>query len=129
MDDLLNLLRDAEIELHQRSTRCDRSRVDALLHESFVEFGRSGTRYDKNSILSFLERDEERGTVLSQDYAVAILSADAALLTYKSAIVDDSNEVHQFALRSSIWLKTADSWNLRFHQGTPTDPFAIEETR
>lgn len=125
VDDLLRLLRRAETVLHQPSTRRDTSQVQALLHESFLEFGRSGTSYDRVEILDLLASEESVGRVLSQDFALTPLGASAALLTYKSASVDDSGEIHRYTLRASIWIHTPDGWKIRFHQATPTDAFEV----
>ena len=123
MDELLELLRRVEVSLHDPSTRRDASKVEALLHESFLEFGSSGTRYDRAAILDLLGSEELGGRVLSQDFAVTSLGTNAALLTYRSMIIDDSKKVHRHTLRASIWVQTPDGWKLRFHQGTPTAAF------
>lgn len=127
MDELVALLRQAEISLHQPNTRCDASKVQSLLHESFLEFGRSGTTYDRGAILNLLASEKPNGRVLSQDFAVMSLGTNAALLTYRSAIVDNSEEIHRHTLRASIWIHTSDGWKLQFHQGTPTESFKIAD--
>ncbi len=125
MDELFVLLKHAEVALHQPSTRRDTAKVQALLHESFLEFGRSGTRYDRAAILDLLASEESNGRVLSQDFALDLLGTGAALLTYRSASVDDSGKIHRHTLRASVWIHTPDGWKLTFHQGTPTEAFTI----
>jgi hypothetical protein len=125
MDGLLKLLRSAEIELHQSSTRRDPSRVGTLLHESFLEFGRSGRSYDRSAILDLLESEEHTGEVLAQDFVVVELSRNAALLTYRSAVMDEHGNAQRHTVRSSVWVQTTDGWKLRFHQGTPTAEFEV----
>ncbi len=125
MDELLELLRNAEIELHKPGTRRDTSQVRALLHESFLEFGRSGASYDRAAILDLLASEEPIGLVLSQDFALTPLGDSTVLLTYKSACLDDSGEIHRYTLRASIWILTTDGWKIRFHQATPTEAFDV----
>jgi hypothetical protein len=43
-DDLLRHLRELEVKLHQPEIRRDPSRLDELLHESFIEFGRVASK-------------------------------------------------------------------------------------
>ena len=126
MDELLDLLMRAEVALHQPSTRRDTSQVQAILHESFLEFGRSGISYDRAAILDLLASEESDGRVLAQDFAVTPLGATAALLTYRSASIEVSGEAHRHTLRASIWINTSDGWKLRFHQGTPTEAFKVD---
>ena len=125
MNELLERLRTAEVALHEPSTRHDPSKVEALLHDPFLEFGRSGVSCDRADALQFLASQESDSRILSQDFAITPLSAGVALLTYRSASIDASGAVGKYTLRASIWMCTPDGWKLRFHQGTPSEPFEI----
>ena len=125
--DLLRQLRDLEVELHQPSVRSDIKRLHALLHDSFVEFGRSGRRYCKADILRELPLETSPKAVWSQDFSVTHIAADVALLTYRSADLGKDDDVSRPTLRSSLWLLTEHGWQMKFHQGTPTDSFSIHE--
>ena|SRR6056297_3262299 len=124
-DELLEHLRAAEVALHKPGTRHDPSKVEALLYHPFLEFGRSGVSYDRAEVIRFLASEELDSRILSQDFAIMRLSADVALLTYRSASIDASGAVSKYTLRASIWMCTPDGWKLRFHQGTPSEPFEI----
>ncbi len=121
---LLRHLRELEVALHQPEVRKNPARLDELLHESFAEFGRSGRSYDRAEILKFLSLELLPGGVWSQDFTLAEIAEGVALLTYKSACVDSNGELRLHTLRSSLWQRTARGWQVRFHQGTPTDAFA-----
>jgi hypothetical protein len=126
--DLLQHLRELEVALHQPAVRLDPARLDALLHESFAEFGRSGRRYNRADILEFLRIEIPPGPVWSQEFTVAEIAEGIALLTYKSAYVDANGELCRHTIRSSLWQRTARGWQIRFHQGTPTDSFPKNAT-
>ena len=123
MDELLQHLREREVALHQPGVRADVNRLEELLHESFAEIGRSGRSYSRADILGELPLENTSSSVLSQDFCVAVVTNGVALLTYKSAHVDSDGTISCHALRSSLWLHTAQGWQVRFHQGTPTDAF------
>ena len=127
-DALLSTLRNLEIALHQPEVRSDIVRIDALLHDSFSEFGRSGRRYSKADVLKELPLEKSSAIVLSQDFSVAVIADGVALLTYKSAQLNGSGEVSRCTLRSSLWQRTARGWQMRFHQGTPTNAFPVTPT-
>lgn len=127
--DLLEQLRSLEVELHQPSVRSNVKRLDTLLHDSFAEFGRSGGSYCKADILRELPLETRHAAVWSQDFSVAHIADDTALLTYKSAHFDENGEASRYTLRSSLWLRTKRGWQMRFHQGTPTDAFARHDTK
>jgi hypothetical protein len=127
-DDLLQQLRDLEVALHNPDVRCNPARLDELLHDSFTEFGRSGRSYSRADILEFLSLEVPPRPIWSQDFTVAEISEDIALLTYKSAYIETNGELGLHTLRSSLWQRTARGWQMRFHQGTPTDAFAKSAT-
>ena len=106
-DDLLQHLRDLEIALHQPAVRQDQARLDELLHESFAKFGSSGRRYSKADILESLPLEAAPGAIWSQDFAVAKITDGVALLTYRSAHMDEKEELSRHTLRSSLWQRTA----------------------
>ena len=121
--DLLEQLRDLELDLQSLAVRRDRARLGELLHEAFVEFGRSGQRYDKANILEQLPSERAPEAMWSQDFELLELAEGVALITYRSASVNEDGKLFRFSLRSSLWQRTAHGWQMRFHQGTATKPF------
>lgn len=63
--------------------------------------------------------------LVADGFALARLGPDSALLTYRSASVAEDGTAGRHTLRSSVWLRTALGWQMRFHQGTPTAPFDL----
>lgn len=122
-DALLERLRGLELEVQRLEVRRDRARLDELLHESFLEFGRSGRRYVKADILEELPQDPNPMVMWSQDFEVAELADGLALLTYRSASVDENGDLFRHSRRASLWQLTEHGWQMRFHQGTATEPF------
>lgn len=125
---LLSVLRTLECALHEPRVRRDRARLDALLHPSFSEFGRSGNAYTKTEIVALLLNEQEAVWVHAQDFRVLELAVDVALLTYKSAHVTEGGVLERQSLRSSIWKLGTSGWQLLFHQGTATTAFAQNAT-
>jgi hypothetical protein len=110
------------MELHDPTVRKNQTRLNQLLHESFLEIGRSGDIYDKARILNSLE-SESTHSVWSQDYGHQKISRNLIVLTYRSAHIGPENVLSRFSRRSSLWEKVGRVWKLRFHQGTPTSEF------
>lgn len=122
--DLLDVLRQLEVELHLEATRSNTARMDMLLHPDFEEFGRSGRRFTRDETLAeFTNSGAHLPKVVSDCFEVSQLGENMALLTYVSAHEDESGHLHRFSLRSSLWVLTSQGWKMRFHQGTPTDGF------
>ena len=116
-----NIIGSLEQALHQFDVRRDPATLEKLIHPDFIEFGRSGTRYDKAAIKQQLLTEPRAKTKShSQDYQLAQLGPDVVQLTYKSAQQDDDGQLGNYTWRSSIWQRVDDQWQIRFHQGTPT---------
>lgn len=106
-----------ETALWQSATRFDRAFMDSVLAEDFLEFGRSGRRYDRQAILD--------GTPYAIDCELPLpelelrpIAAGVVLVAYTSRVIEDG--VTLVGRRSSLWSRAADGrWVLRFHQGTP----------
>ncbi|MFW7224862.1 MULTISPECIES: DUF4440 domain-containing protein [unclassified Serratia (in: enterobacteria)] len=118
----LSQIQALEVELHQPTTCCAPKRVAALLHEDFEEIGRSGLRYDKRQTVAALEMETDYPPIFAEAFKLAQISEGAVLLTYKSFQRDAQGRAVRCTERSSIWLlKDKEGWQMRFHQGTPTD--------
>ena len=120
---LLLLLKALEVELHTPDTRCGAAKLNALLHDDFREFGRSGAVYAKADILSRLPAQAQHAVVVSDRFELRRLSKVAAQLTYRSAHLLADGSFDGFTLRSSVWERSILGWQMSFHQGTPTAPF------
>ena len=89
-----------------------------LIDDEFVEFGSSGTIYDKTDIIDWSASDDPSERA-GQQFKARYLSDDVILLTYISSIKENPSAVSKQALRSSIWRSTEGRWRMVFHQGTP----------
>ena len=118
MSPLLQELQALEVELHHPGVRCSRERLEQLLHPEFHEVGRSGRTYNRETIVNFLASQGSQPVIRSEEFSVALLAPGVALLTYRSAHVEQDVSLVNHTLRSSIWLKASQGWQLRYHQGT-----------
>jgi hypothetical protein len=116
MADVEIVLRELEESMWLPRTRFDRDYMDRVLHPAFFEFGRSGRQWTRAETLS-----AEPSDIVAELYEFAVhqVSADAALVTYISAV--HGGQLH-LSNRSSLWVHDGDRWLLRFHQGTPVFP-------
>jgi hypothetical protein len=115
---LLQELQALEVELHHRGARCNRKRLEELLHPEFYEVGRSGRTYDREAIVNSLSSEDPQTVLTSGEFSVSVFGPEVALLTYRSAQLEPSGHLARHTLRSSLWLKVGTAWQLRYHQGT-----------
>jgi hypothetical protein len=120
---MLDTLRELEVRLHEPAVRGDPEQLGALLHPAFREFGRSGAQYSRDATLAEFVDVAQPYRIWSQDFVAEPLAEGLVLLTYRSAHVDDAGGLDRHTLRTSLWQRTDHGWQLRFHQGTPTEPF------
>lgn len=110
-------LRELETALHRREVRNSRQAVSDLLADEFIEFGSSGTVYNKAQIIEALEKESVDVKIAVRDFAVREIAPGVALITYISERVDPGGNPGS-ALRSSIWKLIDGRWQMIFHQGT-----------
>jgi hypothetical protein len=119
MNALLPELQLLEVELHHPGVRCNCERLEQLLHPDFHEVGRSGRTYDRETVITHLAAQQLQPLVVSDSFSLAELAPGTVLLMYRSAHFEAGQKLVNHTLRASVWLKTAQGWQLRYHQGTP----------
>src|SRR5690348_5525501 len=104
------------LTLEQRlaSGRLPALEAAALLADDFVEFGASGKVWTKQEILAAMEngRAIERTFV---NFTVREVGPSTCFVTYQLIDADGRS-----SLRSSLWRRVDEDWQMLFHQGTLT---------
>ncbi|WP_199155641.1 DUF4440 domain-containing protein [Chromobacterium sp. ASV23] len=120
-ESLVQTLSRLEAELHQPAVRRNGACVRALLHPDFEEVGRSGRLYSREALVGALANEAEGSAaevITADSYVATDLGQGIALLTYRSARKQEDGRLERHTLRSSIWVRVAGEWQLRYHQGT-----------
>ncbi len=105
-------IKAAELDLMSSSTRHNSSRVRTLLHENFVEIGRSGRRWTRVEIVAALAEEDDRPPPDVDEWTFVNLSSQLVLVTYR---IRGAGGVSRHA---SIWDVRTEPPQIRFHQGT-----------
>ena len=107
-----------ELELLQPAVRADAQRLDALLADEFLEVAATGRSFGKSEVMHRLPT--EAGIAFAaEDMRVQMLAPEVALVTYVAQrTVGESTSVSK---RCSLWVSTGSRWQLRYHQGTPSE--------
>lgn len=118
-------IRALEESLFDYAVRQDPERLNVLLHDDFFEVGFSGQQYDKNAITQLLHNlPQQDSPPHTQNYRFNELAEGLVQVFYDSAAVDADGKLSMHARRTSIWQNSIAGWQIKFHQGTPADPFA-----
>ena len=112
-----------EHEMWSEDKRFDLPFQEERFASDFMEFGRSGRTYTRAQIIR-----TDRSPIEAQLKSLVVheLNSATALVTYESEAKFGSEVEH--ALRSSVWVRTATGWQMRFHQGTPCQPNTLVAT-
>ncbi|MEN6357621.1 MAG: nuclear transport factor 2 family protein [Armatimonadota bacterium] len=110
-----DLVKQKELSLLKPEIRRSRELLARLLADVFLEFGSSGGVYNKKGILENLPNC---GTVYqAKNMEARTLSHDVIQTTFRT-IQTKTDGTASESLRSSIWKKIDDEWQMLFHQGT-----------
>src|SRR5437764_5640195 len=103
-------------ELHLLDPEIRRRPEEAgrLLHRDFAEFGASGRIWDREPVLEAMAADPGSATETQHMHGLR-LAPGVVLLTYRVSGTEGTT------LRSSVWRRDDEGWQLVFHQGTRRD--------
>ncbi|ATL31351.1 DUF4440 domain-containing protein [Streptomyces formicae] len=106
---------EGELRLLDPEVRASPELFGALMHPEFTEFGSSGTRWDRASIMRALMAAPDPGSrpTTTSGMRGVQLADDVVHLTF------DTDDNGRRAHRSSLWRRTEDGWRIWFHQATP----------
>jgi hypothetical protein len=111
-------LHQFEISMLQPEVRASRDRLNELIADDFIEFGRSGRTYDKITLLAALAQESGADPAPTVTDFQARFEADTVvLITYRSTRASGSPPT--VTNRSSLWRLRDERWQMTFHQGTP----------
>ncbi|MDB6124484.1 MAG: RNAse [Pedosphaera sp.] len=112
-----SFLFELEKQLHSFEVRSSASKLSSLLSPNFFEHGSSGKIWTRNDILERLPTEDGAIKIQSRDYKAIPLAADVVLITYIS-VSQEGDVICGECLRSSLWRKNPNGWQMEFHQGT-----------
>jgi hypothetical protein len=110
-------LRSLEERLLTQPVRASYDELSALLAPEFLEIGSSGTRHDRSFVLETLPVEPAAQRTLSQ-FEHRTLAPGLVQVFYRTRW-HRAGEPDRHALRTSIWRRRDDSWQMLYHQGTP----------
>lgn len=111
MSDVVKL----EIEILKGSIRKDPEKLNELISEDFIEFGGAGIEYNKQQIIEAL-LNEKNIEWDYEDLKSRNISDDVIMVNYIA--IKKENDTETKSLRTSIWKKSKDKYQMVFHQGT-----------
>ena len=104
-------------------TFCDDiQNLNNRIHDEFIEFGKLGQVFDKNSIIEYLNNLDTDRDIEILSFQTKNIKEDLIIVNY----ISYEKEIKIKALRTSIWKKECSDWKLYFHQGTITKIDTIE---
>lgn len=117
---LIQELLKLELELMDPKRRRDPATLAHLLTEDFLEFGKSGRTFNKTEILAAIANPAagQIETLQVEDFQARMLASNCALTTYRINVRAPGIS----SLRSSIWIRSTNGWQMCFHQGTVVPP-------
>ena len=116
-DNLLTILRAAEIAVLDAQRTVDVDAIAALLADDFEEIGSGGKHYDRAGVLHALASAAPLQAAAVQDFSLRRLAPDLALTRFRTVLQRGEHTSH--SMRSSLWRREPAGWRIVFHQGTP----------
>lgn len=106
-----------EQRLQSQATRRDAEEISQLLADDFIEFGASGGVWTKADVAEQLPLEAFTQRTISE-FTAKPLSEHTILVTYHCHSAANDQRCATKSLRSSIWRRQGEQWQMVFHQGT-----------
>lgn len=117
MENLKEIIYKLETDLLKPEIRSSREKLNDIIADDFIEYGNSGLVYDKSIILERLPKGNSP-TYTLYDFDFAILSENIIQTRFKTDNVN-LDGIKISSLRTSLWRRNNNEWQIFFHQGTP----------
>jgi len=116
MTELEKTIYDLEMSLLTPRVRSSFNELNTILADDFREFGSSGLVYTKQNILERLPKEDGETIYNVSDFEITELTSDIVMANFKTERIKGGEQVN--SLRTSLWRRHGDSWQMFFHQGT-----------
>jgi len=115
---LINVI-ELEKELMRDETRQSQQRLKELLHEDFQEYSQSGYSYGKQYVLdAFMDYQPGEKSYEPKNFTARYLDQNLIQINFETYSIPRNETKLRAALRSSLWKKQGNQWQMIFHQGT-----------
>lgn len=118
MDSLALEIKQMELTLLHTDMQAQPSLIDELLAEEFEEIGNDGCTQSRQSVVEWLMSKDNQLKWTLEDFRIKCLSNDLVMAIYRTNTKHHMAEKHKGSIRSSIWRRRGDSWEIIFHQAT-----------
>lgn len=122
--EIVSALKEREPIFHNDPPNADRSYLEALIAEDYVEVGGSGRIYSRERVIDTVvdryDREEPAVEYNVDDFAVRQIAPQIYLATYTLS-QPDGHET-RVTRRSTIWTDSTGNWQVVYHQGTVVAP-------
>ena len=116
LETILSELSAREPIFHRPEFGTTREDFEAMMAPEFWETGASGRQYSRNFVLDTLEKRHahpQEDLWQTSEFRCQRIAPDLYLLTY--TLLQDGVRLTR---RATIWRRTAEGWQIVYHQGT-----------
>lgn len=119
---LFDVLTGLELRLLQADVRANPGALDALIDDSFVEFGSCGRAFRKSETLCRLSSAPSL-EFAAENFKLREVIPGLAQLSFRLKTRNPASGEVSYTSRCSLWKRFGQNWKVVFHQGTSSAEF------
>lgn len=109
-------IQQLELKLLHTNWQKTSDQLESLLAPEFEEISHNGQVSSRPEVIHWLLSKNPNDKWSLTNFKIKILSPDLVLAIYHAKKIDNTNS--NGSIRSSIWQRDANGWNLLFHQAS-----------
>jgi len=118
MKNLENEIKALEEKLLHSDIRKNPEILNQLLAKEFEEVGSIGKISNRDAVVNWLVNKESNARWMLSEFRVKPLSPDIVIAIYHVKQIKSLEGSSKGSMRSSIWKRNNNQWQMVFHQGT-----------
>lgn len=111
-------IQELELKLLQTDLKANPVLINELLSDEFEEISNSGRMNSRADVVHWLLTKDSHARWFLLDFRIKVLTDDLVMAIYRTGKSDDTKNMSEGSIRTSLWKYQAGRWKMLFHQAS-----------
>lgn len=111
-------IQELELKLLQTDLKVNPALINELLSDEFEEISNNGQMNSRADVVHWLLTKDSHVHWFLLDFRIKVLTDDLVMAIYRAGKSDDTKNMSEGSIRTSLWKYQAGRWKMLFHQAS-----------